>query len=170
MADNPIDPGNARDQRPILNNWNSNEFGLQPRNLLEDVLHNFIKSFSYNFIWDRVNSIWRAMSSDNAGNLKVTNGTQFNVSPLITSVGIDNTEQSFLDYNPQRRYFTVYNNTPGAGYPTETLSLSYPNPANSDSIKIPVGYLYLDDTWQGSIIISKPTGINTQTVTIVEYE
>jgi hypothetical protein len=159
----------AVEQKPVQNNWNSHEFGLKPKNIIETLAANFIKAWSYISGWDSNNSIWRAVRVDSDGNLKTTNGTQNNLAPAITTVNLTVASQSLLTENPLRRAFAIYNDAASTGGVVEAVILEYPNPLGTYKVYLPAGSFYVDDTWQGSILLSVQSADATQSVTLVEY-
>ena len=169
MSNNPDFVERAVEQKPVQNNWNANEFGLRPKNLVETISANFSKVFSYLFGWDVNNLIWRAIRTDVAGNLLVANGAQAVNAPSITNFAVTGTSQQLLAYNPLRRSFAIYND----GYNTDgivaALILTYPSPTGNYQLNLPAGSLYEDDSWQGAVFIKAQNDDFAQDVTVIEY-
>lgn len=170
MSFNPNSPQEPSDQYSNKQGWLSNEFGLQPLNAIEKVLKHLIKAFAYQFGWDETNLMWRAIRSDVGGNLKTTSGTQGTLPPSISLVNLTTAYSEILAANPNRSYFTVYNNSFGPDLGGAEVLIQYPNPNSSEAIHIPPGTIYTDTNWSGAIN-GLVNGINTttQSIIITEY-
>lgn len=169
MSDSPYGEPQAVDQKPILNNWNQNEFGLQPRNLVERIAANFIKVFAYNFGFDANTPIWRALRSDVSGNLKVSNGAQSANPPLLTQLSVTGVAQQILPINTARRSFIINNDCQSLVGSASSLIIVYPNPNSSWQLILPVGWSYFDDDWQGTVSVVLLSGAGPQSITIAEF-
>lgn len=141
----------GEDARPVQDNFYANEFGLLPPNPLQIVKPDFLQVFGYNFGWDRANKIWRALGSDPGGNLKYSNGTQNAYPPSIQTVEVTGVSAKVLSYNALRRYFTIEFATASEIGDSSEITVTYPNINNTAGIVVPLGFLYVDDSWSGDV-------------------
>lgn len=165
--DNPANE-NSPPQTPNQLNWNLNAFGLDPFYIWEQIKAGFTKTISHLFGWDYIDLIWRGLSVDSNGNLRVSNGTQSANAPLQRLVTVTSTPSIALPFNPARSGFSIYNNAPDNTFYAREIIVSYPNVDENFNVFIPVGYVYTDNNWQGTVSLSIGAADINVNVIIVE--
>jgi hypothetical protein len=155
-------------QSPIEQNFDDNDAGLQPHRVNNRILVNYIKTFAYLFGRDERNLIWRMIRTDSSGNIKVTPGAQQQLIPNVSNPQLTSAAGTqVLKANPDRKAFLIWKGVVPATGKGNALFINYGTISLTNSIFLPAGWGYKDDTWNGDVFIT-PQVVNMQ-CSIIEY-
>lgn len=150
------------------NNFDDTELILQPSNIKNKVLFNYIKTLGFNLLRDTVNNKWRKLRGDNNGNLLVSNGAQPDVPPIVSSIQVTNVGfTSIVQRNPNRKQVLITWQGDTANAKMDSLTIGY-SPNNATPFwTLPPGWYYLEDNYNGAIF--GKAGANVIDLVVYEF-
>jgi len=146
-------------QTPTEQNFDETELGLQPPDIKNRFLFNYIKSLSFLLGRDEDNLIWRMLRTDASGNLKVTDSAQAKLSPHESVISLPaGVNTKILLFNPLRKKYVIANNRANGTTPPRLVFISYGNNPLNNTINVAPGWAFYDDSYNGDVYAKCSSG------------